>query len=228
MNDRSFTYAERAFMVGAPLLWALLLLFHPGGDTDDFFPVVTDAVLRWQVVHLGTMVFVPMIGAAVLLMVRGLPGRAATIARAAIVVYVVAYTAWEVLVGVGTGVLVNEVNGLTGPDRAAGIDLIETYNRSSLLMALLVIGGAGLTAGLLAAGRALVTRAGAPMRVLVLLAISIPAIGFHEPPVGPVGLVLFAIAAFYAIRPQLQESTTRLNNATNNGRTERHDRRIHI
>ena len=199
-KPRRFSRPEVTFMAGVPLVWAVLLCFHPGGDTNEFFPVVTDDVTRWQVVHLATMVLIPLMGAVVFRLLRGLAGPAARAARAGIAVYAVAYTAWEVLVGVGTGILVNDVNSLTGDDAAAGIALIEQYNRSDVLMALLLVGGAGLTVGLVATGRALVVEAGAPTGVLVLLALSVIAIGFHEPPVGPVGLALFTLAVLVTAR----------------------------
>jgi hypothetical protein len=49
----------------------VLLLFHPTGDGDDFFPVVADEVTAWVVVQVGLALFI----AAVALLLRA---RAAT------------------------------------------------------------------------------------------------------------------------------------------------------
>ena len=163
----TFTRVERAFLVGVPLLWAVLLLFLliQAARRTYFFPVVTDHVTSWLAVHVGTLVFVPLMAAVVFLLLRGLESRWASVARAGVLAHAVAYTAWEVLVGIGTGILVSEVNALAGEEALAGIDLIERFNESSLLLVMLVVGGTGLSVGLIAAGQALVSEAGSPRSV---------------------------------------------------------------
>ena len=52
-----------AFLVGVPLAWGILLLFHPTGEGDEFYPVLQDQVTPWLVVHIGTMIFLPLMGA---------------------------------------------------------------------------------------------------------------------------------------------------------------------
>ena len=47
-------------MVAVPVAWAVLLLFHPTGEGDESDPVVRDQVSAWLVVHVGTLVFVPL------------------------------------------------------------------------------------------------------------------------------------------------------------------------
>ena len=39
---RPFSRAEVGFVIGVPLAWAVLLLFHPTGDCDEIYPVVTN------------------------------------------------------------------------------------------------------------------------------------------------------------------------------------------
>ena len=46
--------AELAFLIGVPLLWAVLLLFHPGGEgTQLSYLELQDKVTAWMVVHSG-------------------------------------------------------------------------------------------------------------------------------------------------------------------------------
>ena len=99
-----------AFLIGMPLAWAVLLLFHSAPDPDDLYGSLRDEVTKWQVVHLGTLVFIGLIGAALYLLVKDLPGRAARISRLAIGPFVLFYGAGEAILGVATGVLVQHAN----------------------------------------------------------------------------------------------------------------------
>jgi hypothetical protein len=103
---------EVALVVAVPVAWAVLLLFHPTGDGEDFHPIVRDQVTAWMVVHVGTLVFAPLLSGVVYLLLRGVAGVAALLSRIALTVFAVVYTAWEVLIGLGTGILVDQVNGL--------------------------------------------------------------------------------------------------------------------
>jgi hypothetical protein len=39
-------------MIGVPLAWAILLLFHPQGG-DGFYEIIDGNVVPWVTVHLG-------------------------------------------------------------------------------------------------------------------------------------------------------------------------------
>ena len=71
----TFTPNELAFLIGVPLLWAVLLLFHPGGE-DGGLILGQDKVTAWMVVHIGMMFFIPLFAAVVLLLLRGVEARA--------------------------------------------------------------------------------------------------------------------------------------------------------
>jgi hypothetical protein len=86
-------------MVAIPVAWAVLLLFHPTGEGDEFYPVVRDQVTAWLVGHVGTLVFVPLLAGVVYLLLRGVEGVAALLSRIALAVFALFYTAWEVLIG---------------------------------------------------------------------------------------------------------------------------------
>jgi hypothetical protein len=197
-------YAKTVFLVAAPLLWAVLLLLHPRGDTTAFYPVVTDAVAQWQLVHIGSVVFIPLMGAAIYVLVSGVDNAAAKVARVAVAPFIVFYGAFEILVGVGTGILVNEVNALPAGQRGTGERLVEGFAESSVPFVFTVLGGVALATALLAAGLAFLrSRDGARhLAPVVLLAIAAPLIGIHEPPAGPVGLVLFVVAVLIVSRQE--------------------------
>jgi hypothetical protein len=56
---RAFSTPELAFLIGVPLAWAALLLFHPGGEgTEITYREVQDEVTAWLAVHIGMMLFI--------------------------------------------------------------------------------------------------------------------------------------------------------------------------
>jgi hypothetical protein len=206
MDSHRFSRDELAFLIGVPLAWLVLLLFHPGGEGDQVtYAEVRDDVTPWLVVHLGTLLFIPLMGLAVYLLVRGVEGTAAKVTRIGALVFVVFYGAFEAIVGIGTGILVNEVNGLAAGERATGAALVDDYNDSVLVRAFGVlpsIGSLAFIAAMIGAGIALRRHAAAPLSVPILLGISGFLITAHPPPFGPAGLALFIAAVLIYARSQ--------------------------
>jgi hypothetical protein len=203
-QGRAFSQGELAFLIGVPLLWAVLLLFHPGGEgTEVSYSELQDEVTAWMVVHIGMMIFIPLFAAVVYLLLRGVEGTAAQISRIALVPFVVFYSAWEALQGMGVGILVNEVNGLSGTERATGAELVPDFADNILIRNFGVFGSIGslaLITAAIAAGVALRGHAGAPFSVAALLGISGFLITAHPPPFGPAGLALFIVAVLLFVR----------------------------
>jgi hypothetical protein len=203
---RSFTPTEIAFLVGIPLAWAVLLLFHPtGGGEAVTYADVQDQVTAWLVVHIGMMLFIPLMAVAVYLLLRGIEGTAARISRIALVPFVVVYGAYEVLLGIGAGILVQDVNGLAGSEKAAGAALVNEFTDNVLIRGFSVLSSIGALAfitAMIAAGLALRREAAAPLAVPVLLGLSGFLITAHPPPFGPTGLVLFIAAVLLVVRSQ--------------------------
>jgi hypothetical protein len=203
---RSFTPTEIAFLVGIPLAWAVLLLFHPtGGGEAVTYADVQDQVTAWLVVHIGMMLFIPLMAVAVYLLLRGIEGTAARISRIALVPFVVVYGAYEVLLGIGAGILVQDVNGLAGSEKAAGAALVNEFTDNVLIRGFSVLSSIGALAfitAMIAAGVALRREAAAPLAVPILLGLSGFLITAHPPPFGPTGLVLFIGAVLLFVRSQ--------------------------
>ena len=156
-----------------------------------------DEVTRWEIVHIGTMIFIPLMAVAVYVLLRGIEGMAATVSRVALVPFALFYTAWEILLGIGTGALVDEVNGLPDADQAVGSELVENYADSALIGdpgVFTAIGGLGWITAVIAAAVAL-RGAGAPMSAAGFL-------GLHPPPIGPLGLAFFIAAVVVLVRSQ--------------------------
>jgi hypothetical protein len=193
------------FLVGVPLAWAVLLLFHPGGERETVYRNLQDEVTRMLAVHIGMLLFIPLMAVVVFLLLRGVEGTAARVSRIALVPFVVFYGAWEALQGIATAVLVNEVNGLPEIEQGARAELVQDFAEHPLVRDLGVLaipGTLGLIVALIAAGIALHRSAGAPQSVAVLLGLSGFLITAHPPPFGPTGLALFIAAVLLFVRSQ--------------------------
>jgi hypothetical protein len=81
---RAFSARELASMIGVPLLWAILLLFHPAGDGKEMYLDLHDKVTPTLVVHLGMLLFIPLMAIVAHVLLRGLDGTAARISRIAL------------------------------------------------------------------------------------------------------------------------------------------------
>jgi hypothetical protein len=199
------------FLVGVPLAWAVLLLFHPGGEGTEIYRDVRDKVTVWMVVHIGMMFFIPLMAVVVYVLVRGVEGTAAQVTRIGLVLFVVFYGAFELIQGIGVGILANEVNGLPQADRATGADLVQDFAEHPLvrngLGVFVTLGSLGLVTAMIAAGIALHRHAGAPRSVAILLGLSGFLITAHPPPYGPVGLALFIAAVLLFVRSQAEART---------------------
>jgi hypothetical protein len=111
------------------------------------------------------------------------------------------------VIGVGLGVFVNEVNGLSQSEIATGETLVQGFADSPLIEVIEVTGSAAWLVALLGTGLALFRHAGAPASVPVLLALSAIPIAFHVPPFGQVGLALFLAAVLLVIREESARRT---------------------
>lgn len=203
-----FSPGELAFLIGVPLLWAVLLLFHPGGEGDQIYLDVQDNVTRFLVVHIGMMLFIPLMAVVVYLLLRGVQGTAAWVSRIALVPFVVFYSAWEVLQGIGVGILAHELNGLPQAQPALREDLVQDFAEHTLIGPFGVfgsIGSMGLIVAAIAAGVAFYRNADAPVAVPILLAISGLLITVHPPPYGPTGLALFIAAVLLYARSKARD-----------------------
>ena len=204
-----------AFIVGVPLGWAVLLLFHPGFDVDDIYNDLQDQVNQWLAVHVGTLFFIGLLGAALYLLVRDLVGLLASVSRVGAGVFVLFYGAGEAILGIAAGVVAQHANDLPATERGGAADAIQAIWHTFLSADLFqTIGAVGWIVGVLAAAVAF-RQVGAPLAVSILLALSAIVI-LHGPPIGPIGLVFFVAAVAVLVRWQ-RASATPSNMATEPG-----------
>jgi hypothetical protein len=203
VDSRRLTRPQLAFAIGAPLAWAVLLWFHPDVDRDDVYGSLRDEVTTYQIVHVGTLIFIGLIGAALYLLVRDLPGRAARVSRIAIGPFVLLYGAWETVIGLAIPVMVQHANDAPVRQRPAISDTIQAVGTDAIVGDPGVVGSLGAVAWVVAAISAAVAYrgVGAPTLAWVLLGLSLLVVS-HPPPIGPVALVFFSVAVVLLARAE--------------------------
>jgi hypothetical protein len=198
-----FTRQLLAFTIGVSLAWAVLLWFHPDVDRNHVYRDLQNDVTAYLVVHVGTLIFIGLMGVALYLLVRDMPGRAARISRLAIGPFVLFYGAWETVIGLAIGALVQHANDAPVGQRPAVADAIQSLGNNAIVGDPGVVGSVGALAWVVAVIAAAVAyrRAGAPTLAWVLLGLSLLVVS-HPPPVGPIALLFFAGAVTLLARSE--------------------------
>jgi hypothetical protein len=205
-----FTRPVLALTIGAPLAWAVLLWFHPDVDPNHVYADLREDVVAYQIVHVGTLVFIGLTGLALYLLVRDMPGRAARISRLAIGPFVLLYAAWESVVGLAIGALVQHGNDAPARQRPAVADAIQSLGDNVIVGDAGIVGLVGALAWIVAVIAAAIAyrQVGAPLLATILLALSF-LVASHPPPLGPIGLLCFAGAI--ALLARAQHASSRLD-----------------
>jgi hypothetical protein len=206
---------RRTFLVATPLALAVVLWFHPAGG-ENVYEGVRDDVGTWLQVHTLFLLFIPLMAIATYLLLRGLESRAATVSRVSLIFFLVFYTAYEVTVGLGAGILVDYANGLPAAEQAAVADAIQHYTQNAIVgdpvSVSLVLGLLGWVVAMIAAAVSL-RRAGVGWPATVLMGAS-ALFAVHPPPVGPAALVCFAAAALLIERWRAHEARALVDRST--------------
>jgi hypothetical protein len=179
----------------APLLWAVMILFHPVPGGDSPYEGIRDDVDRWLFIHIGQLILTPFLFLAVWRLLDGLNSATAQVSRAALVVWTVFFSAYDSIQGVATGILAHEANGLAGEEQADFARAIDFLVEDSLIAGdisafALIAGAAWLTCSI-AAAMALY-KAGAGRAVVAATCLSVM-IAAHTAPAA-IGFLALAVA----------------------------------
>lgn len=131
-ETRQLSLSRLLFYAG-PLLWAVMIVFHPNPGGDSPFEGIRDDVDRWLFVHIGQLVLTPFVFLAVWTLLDGLNSTSARISRAALVVWTVFFSAYDTVQGIATGILTRHADGLAAEDQAGYAQAIEFIVEDSLL-----------------------------------------------------------------------------------------------
>jgi hypothetical protein len=193
------TPMRAALLVGVPVGFAGLLWLHPMvGDYEGLRDVTT----RFQLVHVAMMLAVCLLAIGIHVLLEGLAGRAAAVARLALFPFVAFYVPYLAFEGVALGVLGQELNSLPAAQRdAVAPALVEDFARNPILGEPGVFWALGTIAWIVVIVATVLAfrRAGAALAVQVLLGLSV-LIAAHTPPLAPVGWLCFAVAGWMVLR----------------------------
>jgi uncharacterized membrane protein YccF (DUF307 family) len=187
-DDRG-TWLRRAVVFSAVVGYIVLGAVHPMGDLE-----VGDDTALYLGIHVVQPVLILLLAWGVWLLVKDLPGRAAQVARVAIVPYAIAYSMLDAIAGVALGQVVREANGMSAADAAAVQRMLDGGNGGTDAIGAVIYVASGLTwfAMALAAAVALKPVGGLGPTLLMAIGAAIFAVGHPFPP-GPIGIALFGL-----------------------------------
>jgi hypothetical protein len=188
----------RAVMLGAPILLGLLELGHPALlPGENIVQTLQPIAPWWTALHIAQIPLFALLGLAVALAVRDLPGAPAQISRRAIAVFVVVYPAFDAAVGVASGIM---VQALGNAEAAGALEPgLQAIFWGPITGSLAIVGSVSWLIALIAAAWAW-RRAGAPMYVSAALALAGVLLGIaHIRPFGPLACLSLLIAAAWVV-----------------------------
>lgn len=124
---------SRLLLYAGPLLWAVMIVFHPNPGGDSPFEGIRNDVDRWLFIHIGQLILTPLVFLAVWRLLNGLTSTSARISRAALVVWTVFFSAYDTVQGIATGILTRHANGLAAEEQAGYAQAIEFIVEDSTL-----------------------------------------------------------------------------------------------
>jgi hypothetical protein len=181
-------------LLAAPLLWVVPALMHPMGDP---YAGIAGEIDRWLFVHMAQLLLVPFVGALVWVLLAGLQSAAARVARAALVAWLVFFSAFDAVAGIATGVLSRHAGSLAGEEREGVVAAIDFLFDDSKLVGggFSLLGNLGHGAWMVAAVAAAVAfhQAGARRAVVTATLLSVM-FAAHSGPPAVIGLVALFVA----------------------------------
>jgi hypothetical protein len=183
--DERETWLRRGFFAVAVVGYFILGLIHPSEIE------VGDATTLYIGLHLVQPVFILLLAWGTWLLVKDLPGRAARVARIAIVPYAIAYSMFDAIAGVALGGLVRQANDASAADGAVVQRLMDT-GTDYVGMVLFVASDLSWFVMALAAAIAVKPIGGRGPTLLMAIGAAIFAIAHPWPP-GPIGITLFGL-----------------------------------
>jgi uncharacterized membrane protein YccF (DUF307 family) len=180
-------WLRRGFIFLAVAGYIVLGAVHPANIE------VGDETTLYLALHLVQPLLILLLAWGVWLLVKGLPGRAAEIARIAIVPYAIAYSMLDAIAGVALGQAVRQANDMSPADAAAVQRLLDGGSGQDYIGIAIFI-ASGLTWFVMALATALAVKqvGGRGPAVLMTIGAAIFAVG-HPFPTGPIGIALFGL-----------------------------------
>jgi hypothetical protein len=188
--DEQHTTLRRTVVFGAAAGYIVLGAVHPND------PDVGDDATLFIVLHVIQPALIGLLGWGLWLLVEGLPGRAAQVARVAVVPYVIVYTVFDSIAGIAMGLIARQGASMGGVDAAAVQRLIDELHDLPFGNVLYFAAGLSWLVAALAVAVALKQVGGVGPSTVMALGASVFAVGHPFPP-GPIGMALFAAGVLW-------------------------------
>ena len=185
-DDRE-TMLRRAVVFTAVAGYFVLGIVHPMDDLE-----VGDDTTLYLWIHLVQPLLILLLAWSIWLLVKGLPGRPAQVARIAIVPYAIAYATLDAIAGIATGLVVREANGMGAAEGAAVQRVLDSDGGTPITLAVYLASGLTWFVAALAAAIAVKQVGGLGPTLLMAVGAAIFAVGHPFPP-GPIGIALFGL-----------------------------------
>jgi hypothetical protein len=183
---------RRVVLLGAPLALAILEIFHPERPNSASEAVEQGVWFMWF--HFIQLPLIGLIALAVYLLSDGLEGRAVSVSRWAIGVFVIFFSAYDAAAGIGTGYALRNAQELSAGAQDAIYEAVKDMPVVSLIFGLSVVGTGAWVVALIAAAMAL-RRAGASFGPFILLILAgVFLMGGHPYPAGTLAFGSFFLA----------------------------------
>jgi hypothetical protein len=183
--DERETWIRRGLFFVAVVGYIVIGAIHPAEIE------VGDDTALYIGIHLVQPLFILFLAWGIWLLVKDLPGRAARIARIAIVPYAIVYSMFDAIAGVALGQIVREANGMD-PAVAAAVQRAMDEGTDYVGMSIWLASGLLWLAAAGAAAIAVRQIAGLGPTLLMAVGAAIFAIA-HPFPTGPIGMTLFGL-----------------------------------
>jgi hypothetical protein len=212
--------SDIVLVAGAPLLLAVVELFHP--HPDDLLNL---DVRTWLAVHYAQILLFPLSAVAMAALVRGRADIPAALCRVAMFIFAVSYTAFDTAAGVVTGILVKAADASGTPEAwRAPIDAVWAHpimGGSPLIPApfLAVLGSVALSIGAVAAAVSLKCSGSSwvPVVLLALSSFGIAIFKTHAWPGGPLTFGGLAVAAAWLQWERARQTGVGIDSAAQHG-----------
>jgi len=199
MNFKKGRLLRRFVMMGTPVLFAILSIMHPVPRAPKIMYDLQTGYGFWVGIHVAELFLLGFLGLTLWFLLEGLEGKAATLGRLAIIPFLVFYSAFEAIVGIGTGLMAWRAQEVAGPDQAIDFQLVQHFWMSLLdpevpVVYLYVIGDLSWLVAVIAAAVAW-RSAGAPIIGVALLVSAGILFGIDHPfPIGTAAMICLFFA----------------------------------
>jgi hypothetical protein len=201
MRDSDATWLRRGIFLAAVVGYFVIGAVHPANIE------VGDETTLYLAIHLVQPVLILLLAWGIWLLVKGLPGRAAQVARVAIVPYAIVYSMFDAIAGVALGQIIRQANAASTADAATVQRLLDESGTDYIGMGIWLASGLAWFAMALAAAVAVKHAGGLGPTLLMAIGAAVFAIAHPFPP-GPIGITLFGLGVAWLELRQGREAVT--------------------